>query len=170
MRSSSHIPLVAAAPFLTPYNVGMALFMLFNVILGWSQFRFLRRRYLAGEHTLPPEVLLNFVLHLALVNLAFNVLLTGTHERYLYHFYPYILLAWAGLRQYSRHFSTAMSFILIFGSILYGAFVLGVLSGEITFQRVTLAHQITALFHAGLLGYLSCITLKYQSSSTFIRA
>jgi hypothetical protein len=168
MRSSSHISLIAdtaspLASILTPYTVGIFLFVTYNVILALSLLRLLLPRFRNGERTLTNEVLLNFVMHLALVNLACNVFLTGTHERYLYHFYPYVILACLGLRKYSPHFSNEVLGIIVFGAILYG-----VLSGYVTLQKTTMT-WIVGLFHAGLLGYLSLNVLKYQRFFHFTR-
>lgn len=173
MRSSSHVSLIAdtVSPFasiLTPYSVGIFLFAVYNLILALSLLRFLLPRFRNDERTLTNEVLLNFVLHLALVNLACNVFLTGTHERYLYHFYPYVILACLGLRKYSPYFSNEMIGTVIFGAVLYGAFVLGVLSEYVTLQKTTMT-WIVGLFHLGLLSYLSLSVLRYQRFFHFTR-
>jgi len=166
MLSSPRVPifLKAATPlaaWLTPYHVGNFLFVTTNLILGVSQLLFLRARFLKGEHCLDRETLFTLILHLALVNLSFNVFLTDTHERYLFHFYPYIILACLGLRQYQRLFSNTMLGLIIGGATVYGLFVLGVLTRTITLTKTT-GTIIVGLFHAGLWAYLFVVTLKYQ--------
>ncbi|MBN2002835.1 MAG: hypothetical protein JXA21_05720 [Anaerolineae bacterium] len=166
MRSSSHVAifLKAATPLaaiLTPYNVGFFLFSATNLILGASQLLFLRTRFLKGETAPDRETLLSLILHLALVNLSFNVFLTGTHERYLYHFYPYAILACLGLKAYSHRFSNTTLGLLIAGAVLYGLFVLGVLVGMISLQKTGVT-MIVGIYHAMLWGYLFVVVLNYQ--------
>jgi hypothetical protein len=161
MWSSSHIPLFENVPFLTPYGVGMFLFIGFTGLITLSLFLFLREHFQCGETFLNQEVLLNFIFHLALVNLSFNVFLTGTHERYLYHFYPYILLAWAGLEGCSPLFSRQIRSVLISGASFYGIFILMILS-RVDFKIGYLPHWTLGIFHLGLLIYLTVVILRYQ--------
>jgi hypothetical protein len=167
MLSSSAVPLISNSPFeifrlITPASVSVFLLLAVVTVLSASTGWMAAKRARSGARFLDRELLLNFILHLAIVNLAFNVLLTGTHERYLYHFYPYILLAWLGLGGFDRRFPEALSVLLVFGANLYGFFVLGVLIGEFSFRSGMI--QFVAVFHAGLLLLLLTITLWYQNS------
>lgn len=65
-----------------------------------------------------------FMLFFALVQLAMNVLLTGIHERYLFHFYPFVLVALLAGRVRGTRFDGALLVSVIGGSIAYGLFVL----------------------------------------------
>ena len=162
MWGSSHIPILAGLPGLTPYAIGISLFVGYLLVTLASLFMFLRERFERDNQGLGAELLLNFIFFLALVNLAFNIFLTGTHERYLFHFYPYIILAWAGLGRYSPIFHKRVLPWLAVGANLYGLFVLQILS-PYDFQIGTLSHLLMSAFHAVLLAYLTWQFLRYQS-------
>jgi len=175
MRSSSHIPFffnnVTNSHVLllfTPYIAGVFFFLVFNSISSLSLLLFLRNQFLSGERFLNREILLNFIFYLALVNLSFNVLLTGTHERYLYHFYPFMILACLGLRKYTKLFSNNIIYIVVFGASLYGLFVLGILSNRAASLGYT-THWVLGIFHFGLLCYLFLIFLKYRKFNKSVR-
>ena len=168
MWSSSHISFLSLgsknnsfSQFFTPFVAGLFLFLVFNLITFFSFYLFLKNRYMAGERYLNREILLCFIFHLALVNLSFNVFLTGTHERYLYFFYPFILLACLGLGKYNKYFLKVIPF-LIFGATLYGLFVLWFLSG-VSIPLGYTPFWILSLFHLGLLLYFFQLALKYQN-------
>jgi len=161
MWSSAYIPLFAGFPLASPYLLGELLFLLFGGIITLSLGLTLKIQYQSGEKFLNHETLLNFILHLALVNLCFNVFLTGTRERYLFHFYPYAILAWAGLAGYSQLFSKRIFSILVLSANLYGLFVLQILS-TIDFGIGTTTHLFLAAYNLGLFTCLLIVTLKYQ--------
>lgn len=165
MRSSSLIPLAGSqSPLLSPYWLGIFLFVIYLFGITLSLFLFLKDRFSEGGHVLDWEILFNFIFHFALVNLSFNILLTGTHERYLYHFYPFIIIAWLGLRTYSSNFSSKMLSLFILGANLYGLFVLQILAPSVIgFRDEYLPHWIMGLFHFSLLAYLSVTIMKYQN-------
>lgn len=151
----------ALEKILTPVNIGWFIFVLLAGLITVSTLLKTRKLDLAEGRFLGREALLNFILHLALINLIFNVVLTGTHERYLYHFYPLLLIAWFGLMEIDRRFlKIPLSFLLI-GSTLYGVFVLGVLWGMLAFRNHPV-HILIAVLHAGLLCALVTVALGYQ--------
>jgi hypothetical protein len=165
MRSDSGVSLLAGsnsplAAWLTPRTIGMALFFLLAAVLTISTVRSVRRRAAAGGGFLGREEILNFILYLGLVNLIFNVVLAGTHERYLFHCYPFLLLACLGLREFDRRFSALLVAFVLIGSNLYGWFVLRVLWGDISFQYTV--HKNVAVFHIVLLAFLLIVTLAHQ--------
>jgi 4-amino-4-deoxy-L-arabinose transferase-like glycosyltransferase len=162
MWSSSHVPIFSTAQLLTPYNLGMLLFLLFGGLATLSLGLFLKERFSQGERFLNREILLNFIFYLALINLCFNVFLTGTHERYLYHFYPYILIAVAGMAGYNPAFSQNLLAVLVLGASIYGIFILQIMS-SIDFNIGYLSHWLLGLFHLGLLYWLMAIIFKYQN-------
>ena len=88
----------------TPYQVGFIGFCL--AVIG-SIYNYLRRKL---------SIYYSLWL-ICMVNLSFNVFLTGTHERYLYYFYPFLLLM-AFLNK-NRIFLG----ITIVGGVIYGLFV-----------------------------------------------
>jgi hypothetical protein len=167
MLSSSSIPLFPDSPIgilrlLTPFNVGISLFLTivaaFSLSTAWTVWK---RRETGSQH-FNREAILNCILYLAMVNLAYNVLLTGTHERYLYNFYPFIILAVLGLASYDHRFSKILTALLFICANLYGYFVLGILTGEF-FNRFQV-HRNLAVVHAGLLLLLLGISFLYQRS------
>ncbi|MBN2084603.1 MAG: glycosyltransferase family 39 protein [Anaerolineales bacterium] len=149
----------AFANLLTPYGIGIVLFLVFAAGITLSLLSFLRRRRPANVAGMDREALLNFILHLALINLAFNLLLTGTHERYLFHCYPFLLAACLGLREYDRRFSGLIAAMVLVGANLYGLFVLGVLHGELAWNYQV--HKYLAVYHLGMLTVLLFLTLRY---------
>ncbi len=165
MWSSSSDPLFpnSGSAFLnlpTPYAIGILLFLVFAAGITVSLLIFLRRRGLSNGAGTDREALLNFLLHLALINLGFNLLLTGTHERYLFHCYPFLLIACLGLREFDKRFSGWLIALVLVGANLYGWFVLGVLQGGLAWNYQ--AHKYLAVYHLGLLAVLIFLTLSYQ--------
>lgn len=161
MYSSAFVPFAANYPSLTPYLLGRILFFIFASLLTLSLLLFSYGQFKRGEKFLNKEVLYNFILYLAILNLGMVVLLSGTRERYLYHFYPYILLAWLGLESYSTLFSKRILSILVFGANFYGVFILLILS-LIDFRVGYIPHWVMGVFHLGLLVGLTVITFRYQ--------
>jgi hypothetical protein len=152
---------------ITPVNIGWFLFAALAALITLSTLLAVRKR-IRGGGGLDKEMLLNFVLHLAILNLCFNVVLTGTHERYLYHFYQFVILAFLGLQYYSDDILNIPLAGLILGSTLYGGFVLGVLWGTFAFRNYW-GHQILAVLHAILLCGLILVALKYQGFAGNLR-
>lgn len=147
---------------LTPKTTGELLFLVYEAFLFGSVYRWLSKHRLGRQGAAPyREVFLMFVFLLALTNLSFNVLLTGTHERYLFHFYPFMLIAYLGLRQTKAVRSSFLLGATLAGGVLYGRFVWGVLSTE----AVMLPHELLAAFHLWLLAYLTLIFVRSLWSS-----
>jgi hypothetical protein len=159
--SSARVPLSEQLPFLTPYGLGMVFFLLFTLLITGSWLLFLRRQFQQGETCLNREMLLNGIFFLALVNLGFNIFMTGTHERYLYHFYPYLLVAWLGLANYNRLFTPKILPLLIFGANFYGTFMLQIIP-SLDFRLGYWPHWLLGSFHLGLLIYLMVVFFRYQ--------
>jgi hypothetical protein len=164
MLSSSAIPLFPDSPIavlraLTPLNVGAVLFMAAAASLAVAVAWRIGKRHPLGSSWLGRESLLTLVGFLALINLAFNVALTGTHERYLYSFYPLVLLAFLGLREFNRRFSLPLVVLLVVGANVYGVFVLGILTGDFAFSYG--AHHVEAVFHGGLLLLVLVVFYRY---------
>ena len=168
--SSARVPILPNLPFATPTLLGELLFVALAGILTLSLGLFVWRRFQNGETHLNSEILLNFILYLAMINLCFNVFLSGTHERYLYHFYPFILIAWVGLTSYSRLFSARMRLVLILCSTFYGLFVLQILNG-VTFNILpfTAPHMLLSVIHLALFSGLCAVSFRYQALAPNIR-
>jgi hypothetical protein len=168
MLSSSDIPLFPGLPFgispwVTPFTVGVVLFLAAVAVLSLSLARKVARQSAPGGPYRDRETMLNFILFLAIVNLAFNVLLTGNRMRYLYHFFPFVILACLGLMEFDRRFSPWLAAVLLIGANAYGVFVLGILSGEFMY-RIDL-HRILAVFLGFLLLWLMAAALRYQGGN-----
>jgi hypothetical protein len=170
MTSPSNILLFPGLPsgisqWITPFIVGVVLFLAAAAVLSASM-----ARKAAGIPALESpyrnrEMMLNFILYLAIVILAFNVLLTGNRMRYLYPFYPFVIMACLGLREFSRRFPPLLAALLIIGANIYGVFVLGILNGELVYRIEP--HGILAVFHGVLLVWLMAAALRYQGWPPF---
>jgi hypothetical protein len=157
MLSSSADPLFPGLPaglsaWITPFSVGAVLFLAAVAGLTFFLARKIGRRPAPDGPFRDRETMLNFILFLALVVLAFNVFLTGNRMRYLYGFYPLVLLAWLGLGEYDRRFPPLLAALLLSGAVLYGGFVFGILNGELVYSLA--AHRVLAAFHGLLLLFL----------------
>lgn len=143
-------------PF-APYYAGMILFLLINAILA---FVFARQIFKHQDRFIPTALI-----YLALVNLSFNLTLTGTHERYLYHFYPFILIAclvYLGAEGSFNRFTLAT---LLAGSLLYGVFLFGYLTRWVRPNSLAILQGMSA-FHLLLFAYLIYISIRQFSSRT----
>lgn len=156
LLASSHQPIQIGSVTLssvTPYSAGMILFLLVNAFL---LYLFVRKIY---EQTATPQFVLMSLLYLALVNLSFNITLTGTHERYLYHFYPFILIACLAYLGHSNFFNRSMLAVLLSSSMLYGVFLFSYLRGWVRPNSHAIL-QGMSIIHMTLFIYLIYSTLR----------
>lgn len=165
--SSSHNPIhiqLGSLPSISviPYNAGLFIFFACNlIIVFWYLHYFYKQNFVNKEYFLNRKDILLFVLHIALVNLSFNLFLTGTKERYLYHFYPFVIIATLGL------FNRNLLYFLFAGAVGYALFVLAHI------KQVLLLHGLTPflimfLFYLPLYFYLTILLrqqLKQQHDS-----
>lgn len=117
---SSHVPLQIGGLTInsvSPYSAGILLFILVNAVILSLFVRGLRRQHTINSRGFNTQQLLSVLMYFAMVNITFNLTLTGTHERYLFHFFPFILIACLGWQNRS---SLAVSFA---GAFLYGAYL-----------------------------------------------
>lgn len=107
-----------------PFYFGLALFSCSSFALLWRCLRGARR---GGDSTSIEVVALSLVIGAA-CNLFMNTAMTGTHERYLYHYgffvFPFILLV-----AQSGRFPRALIALTVLHLSLYGAFVYHILMG-----------------------------------------
>lgn len=148
-----------------PYSAGIFLFLLTNAFLFFVFARHIWKRYSQGMRAFTPNIILMLLVYLALVNLSFNLTLTGTHERYLYHFYPFIIMACLGLKERSVYFNRIMLAILLIGALIYGAFLYAYLTLLVRTYSQFILQALSAL-HLFLFGYLIYSTLKQFNSQT----
>lgn len=155
----------------TPRGTGLGLFFGWMAVLAASLLLRLWRQYRSHRpQSFDKEALSGLVFFLALTNLCFNVFLSGTHERYLYHFYPLIIAGFLGLSEHSTLFSGTMLATLLFGGASYGSFVFEILSGELPMAFFLLkSDRFQAAFHLLLLIYLSLAYLRYHDSFPWFR-
>lgn len=155
----------------TPRDTGLGLFVGWMAVLSVSLFMQLRKLYRTNRpRALDRETLSDLIFFLALTNLCFNVFLSGTHERYLYHFYPMVITGFLGLREHSALFSRTMLAALLFGGVSYGLYVFEILSGELPMALFILRDaRFQAAFHLFLLVYLSLAYLRYHDFISRVR-
>lgn len=155
LLGSSHIPLqigdFSLAPF-TPFSAGYILFGILIVFL-FSFFIVNIRRQNTEMQTFNTQQIVTVFIFFSFINLAFNMTLTGTHERYLYHFYPFIIIACLALIPYSSFFNKITLMILLLGALIYGVYLFAYLSGEIHTVDY-FAVRVVAIFHLGMFIYL----------------
>ena len=138
---------------LSPFSVGIVMFLILNLLLFIILLKDLRRQAMNGQHLFNPNQLISILIYFSLVNLSFNLSLTGTHERYLYHFYPFILMACLGLLSHSKFFNHTILVIIFAGALSYGGYLFLYLSGIIG-QINYAVIRIAAAIHLMLFCYL----------------
>lgn len=127
---------------LSPKILGLVLFALGNL---WMIYQVYKSFVLNKENN--KRLFAHLLGYFAFYNLLFNVVLTGTHERYLYHFYPYIIIFLLFLyfnKKDSLKFLKLDLIIAFFGASLYGFFVFCIL---MKFLDTLLFHRILMVFH-----------------------
>lgn len=154
LLGSSHNPLqigsLSLAP-LSPYSAGYILFAILVVVFFVLFVLNLRRQHTEAQ-IFNTQQIISALIFFSFVNLAFNLTLTGTHERYLYHFYPFILMACLALLPRSRFFNRILLAAVFSGALYYGAYLFIYLSGKIRptdyqmIQPIAIAHLILFIY------------------------
>ncbi|MBI3169285.1 MAG: hypothetical protein HYZ22_12450 [Chloroflexi bacterium] len=149
----------------TPYSAGIFFFLAINGFLASVLFKQVRKNRADDTQTFNSQSILMSFVYLALVNLSFNLTLTGTHERYLYHFYPFIIITCLAFVNRDGFYNRFTLSVLLAGSLVYGAFLFGYLT---RFVRATsfMILQGMSIFHLLLFAYLIYITVKQIDSRT----
>lgn len=140
-----------------PFTAGISLFLLSNILLLSFYIKYFYNLHENNMRFFNSENILFFILHLALVNLSFNLFLTGTHERYLYHFYPFVIMACLGL------FDQKYVYILLAGATFYGLVLYGYLS-RLNLQFGQTPFWILGVFHIIIYFALAILLLRYGKS------
>lgn len=123
---------------LSPKTMGI---LLTGIVSIWMFFRFWIETKSLQKLSLIPRFLLTY----SIIFLAVNLFFSGTHERYLYHFYPFLI---AGLVLINA--SRLTIYLTLFAAICYGLFVLGVLNKlhlNHWFYTEYWAHRICFIIH-----------------------
>jgi len=147
---SSHLPLRVGGFTLgsvSPYSAGIFLFLVFNASILALFVRDVCRQRTASLHGLNTQQLLSALMYFAMVNTTFNLTLTGTHERYLFHFFPFIIIVFLGWQKRS---SLIVSLV---GALLYGGYLYGYLGGFIHRESQSVVQSAT-IVHLLLFVYL----------------
>lgn len=130
--------------FLSPKHAGLVLTFCFSA---WLFFQYVKKSFSSGKAAFQIGLL---CLVIAVFNLTFNLFLTGTHERYLFYFYPFLILAFLGLRTTSGLFKKYDIVLFFIGSIGYGLFVLAILKGWLKVDNMhvnTIYHKLLTIGH-----------------------
>src|SRR5690606_2558440 len=123
---------------LSPKKMGI---FLTAITAFWVFFRF----WITTKKVEGISILTHFLIAYSIVFLAVNLFFSGTHERYLYHFYPFLI---AGLLLLNA--SRFTIYLTLFSAVCYGLFVLGVLNKlHLThwFYMEYWAHRICFVIH-----------------------
>lgn len=159
MSASANDPLYCVSNNLcvTPYAAGITLFasylLALVVLYGSLIVSTLRRVGLANGSVVC--VAAAVILFIAQANLGANVLLANTNERYLYHFYPFVIVAGMFFAGQRTPTSRVAMWFSGGGALAYGTFVYGVLTRNLPWFLLPLAqHQLLATIHLELLLYL----------------
>jgi hypothetical protein len=142
-------------PFICPTCKwsGLAMYLAAMIYIFVVPFAFLRRQ-IKGSSLLFAML----VLVLGLSNLAFNVLLTGVHERYLFHTFPFLIIGGLVLRREGLMRDGYLVLTIAIGS-LYGIYVWMVLNGPVHNWLNRSLRGGLILLLAALLCY-SCLWLR----------
>jgi hypothetical protein len=145
---------------IVPYNLGIAFFLLSTSAFSVYFLKYLIDKFSKGIHILDGEMILGFLFHLSLVNLSFNLFLTGTHERYLFYFYPFLFVAFLGLESYNSLFNRKLLYVLIAGAVSYGLVLYIYLIGAIkSFGQMPF--KALSVFHLAFFVYLVILFVRY---------
>lgn len=168
LLGSSHLPLQLGAFTLnavSPYAAGLFLFFAVNIALLVLFMRDLRRNAVNDSRSFNTAQLLAALVYFSMVNLAFNLTLTGTHERYLFHFYPFVLMACLGWMERSRIFNRPLLIALFGGAAFYSVFLYNYLAGAIRPQNF-LVIRVGSAVHLGLFILLLFVWIRNSTSQT----
>ena len=161
---SSHEPLSVFDFSLVPYKAGIALFLLSVLLLSVAAIYFHVRENNRSITGFTSKHLGFWLVHLALVNLSFNLFLTGTHERYLYHFFPFAIAAIL----FTQKMEGLNRLVLIGGAAFYGVFLYGYLTGyNLYFDQ--LPYRIMTLLGLYLLAFFTSVLFNIILKDTSIQ-
>ena len=161
MATEAQIPLFGASRLFSPHYLGRVIFILVAGVCALPLTHLFQGRPLVGiGANMKPQEIGRFILYLAIANLAFNLFLTGTHERYLYHFFPYVIIAWYALAYEGPAPSGKFTAAMLGLSNLYGLFVLAIMNN---FERYsTLPHIVMGLVGLCAFIYIAWFFLRLE--------
>lgn len=159
---NSHDPLTISTLTLqgvTPYGAGMVLFGALNIVILFLFVRDVYSNFGRNEKVLNERQVLSAILYISMVNAVFNFALTGTHERYLFYFFPLILIASLG---YRNHLSLTFS---ILGAVLYGIYLYGYLGGYIHRESQVIIQVASLIYLAFFIFWIIAWVRRFDSQN-----
>ena len=109
------------AGIISPKTLGLILFASSGLLLSYQYFKKLK------FDSSPRFQLGLLAFFIVVFNLSFNLFLTGTHERYLFYGYPFLLLSFLALNIRFVKFQRLDQLLFLVAAIVYGIFVLAIL-------------------------------------------
>lgn len=166
---NSHTPLltfdVGRKIQVDPYHTGIlvyALLIVFWFISGFkSVWQIFKRTMRSGHQDDVDTYLMAFLcFFLGICHLGFNVLLTGTHERYLYTGYPFLLISIVWFCINRIVVSWWLTLLCFFAASAYGCFVFSFIHQ--LYSTISILHKakVLSLIHFCLLLLLSIVWIK----------
>jgi hypothetical protein len=164
MSSSSHVPFFTLefgswTDPISPYKAGIISYSIFVAFLLITSFRgilkILKKRIWIGQKDQSEGHLIALLCFFhGLCHLGFNVLLCGTHERYLYLGYPFLLISAAWFYTNQIVFSKQSVICCFLAAAAYGCFVFGFIKGLPPLLFPLRRHEFLASIHLFLLVFL----------------
>lgn len=144
-------------PSTTPWILGLSPKMMGVLIVGILSIVIFFNFYKRFTKVEMNKVIGGMLISYSLLFLAVNLFFTGTHERYLYHFYPFLILS-----IFLLNLPKQVIWLTVAAATVYGLFVFGILKqyhhSQWFFSSYT-AHRIVFVTHFLLLVYLLRIYL-----------
>jgi hypothetical protein len=114
----------------SPLRIGLILYSIFMLIilstLILKVYRFIMKNN--SEPTGFSHIAALFILSIGLSHLGFNVLITGTHERYMYHGYPFLMIALFYFWLSEDKLKLRWVVLLGVSALAYGVYVLSIIN------------------------------------------
>ncbi len=147
-------------PSTTPWILGLSPKMMGILIVGILSIAIFFNFYKRFTKVEMNNVIGGMLLSYSLLFLAVNLFFTGTHERYLYHFYPILILS-----IFLLNLPKQVIWLTVAAATVYGLFVFGILKqyhhSQWFFSSYT-AHRIVFVTHFLLFVYLLRIYLSQR--------
>ncbi|PSB26857.1 hypothetical protein [Stenomitos frigidus] len=164
MSSSSHVPfftleLGSWMDPISPYKAGIISYSIFIAFLLLTAFKgastILKKNvWIEQKDKLESHLMALLCFFHGFCHLGFNVLLCGTHERYLYLGYPFLLISVAWFYTNQLVFSRQPAICCFLAAAAYGCFVFSFIKGLPPLLFPLRRHEFLASIHLFLLVFL----------------
>lgn len=161
MWSSSHAPFLTLQMGnwrrdLSPYQIGIFLYSIFVAFLLFTGFQTIWRVFKHQVDRKQKDRIVAFLIAFlclfhGLLHLGFNVFLTGTHERYLYLGYPFLLIPVAWFYLNYEACSWRLVVFCFLAAAAYGGFVFSIIGSLPDWLFPLRRHEFLASIHLFLL-------------------